>query len=138
MSRKKIRIVIVDDHPVVRESWKVFIDREPGMEYLAGYSTGPDALTRLDELRPDVMMVDVQMKPMDGIALTRSITNRWPEIRIIGTSLNNHPNYAHKMIEAGASGFVTKDSPLHEIALAIREVHDGQIYICEEVRNRMD
>ena len=138
MISKNIGIVIVDDHPILRESWKIFLEREPGMEFLGACSTGHEALSLLENVRPDIMLIDVQMKPMNGFELTSSITSTWPSIRIIGTSLNNHPNYANKMIEAGASGFVTKASPLSEIAKAIKEVFDGRQYICEEVRSRME
>ncbi|MEJ0106311.1 MAG: response regulator [Bacteroidota bacterium] len=81
--------------------------------------------------------MDINMFPINGLEATEKIVQATPTIKIIGLSINNQPVYAQKMLNAGAKGYVTKNSSLYEMTYAIMEVHDGRQYICDEIRHKM-
>lgn len=138
MNSENIRVVIVDDHKMVRETWKMILDRQAGIQVIAECTSGHEALHAARDLRPDVMLMDINMYPMNGLEATRQITLQDKTISIIGVSVNNQPSYVKSMLAQGARGYVTKNSPMEEMVLAIRSVREGQTYICEEVRHKMN
>ena len=137
MNNKPIRIIMVDDHKLVRESWKSLLASNPNFHVIADYDNGQTAIEKAVELTPDIMLVDINMTPMNGFDVTKRIHELVPSIKIIGLSVNNQPNYATKMIKLGARGYFTKTSTIEEIIKGILEVQKGEIYICEEVKRRM-
>lgn len=130
---KQIRVILVDDHQVVRDSWKFLMDRNPRFTIIGQCKDGQEAIAKALELRPDVMLMDINMTPINGFEATTAIVAKAPEIRIIGVSANNHPSYAQKILALGGWGFVTKSSPFDELMGAIEKVFDGEKYICKEV-----
>ena len=136
MSIGKIRIILVDDHKLVRELWKTLLETNPLFQVIADYDNGLTAIEEAPKLLPDIMFVDINMKPINGFAVTESITKSNPAIKIIGLSVNNLPIYATKMIGLGARGYITKTSPLDEVIQAILSVQNGEIYICDEVKKK--
>jgi two-component system, NarL family, invasion response regulator UvrY len=137
MSTGQIRIILVDDHKLVRDSWKALLETNPRFQVIGDYDNGITAIEEAKKFIPDIMLVDINMKPMNGFAVTESITLSNPSIKIIGLSVNNQPMYAIKMLELGASGYFTKTSPLDEICWGIIAVINGEIYICEEIKRKM-
>lgn len=137
MSNDPIRIILVDDHKLVRESWKILLESNPRFRVIADYENGHSAIEDAERLTPDVMLVDINMSPMNGFTVTEQILELLPSIKIIGLSVNNQPKYAVRMIELGARGYLTKTSPLEEINHGILEVYSGEFYICDEVRRQM-
>ena len=137
MIKNSIRIMLVDDHQLVRESWKMLLEKNPRFHVIADCANGQMALEQILTLRPDIMLVDINMSPMNGFAITKSVLDILPSIRIIGLSVHNQPKYALRMMELGAKGFLTKTSTLEEINHGILAVHKGESYICEEVRKNM-
>jgi two-component system invasion response regulator UvrY len=131
--KSPIRIILVDDHKLAREAWKMLLGYEPTLDVIAECSNGEDAIARARELKPDIMLVDINMTPVNGFQVTQRVLADNPDAKIIGISVNNHPSYANRMIEFGAKGFVTKGSPFNEIVHAIEEVHKGEIYLCKEI-----
>ena len=129
-----IKIIMVDDHKVVRESWSMLLKQTPGFSIVAECENGIQAINEAQSLLPDIMLIDINMPAINGFETTRVISEKCPSVKIIGISLNNQPRFATKMLEAGAKGFVTKSSPLSEIIKAIREVHEGREYISEELK----
>lgn len=134
----KIRIILVDDHKIIRESWSMLLNQTPGFSVIAECKNGEEALEKVTNLVPDIMLVDVNMSDMDGFETTRKILEKNPAMKVIGISINNQPGFAMKMIHSGAKGYVTKSSPLNEITKAIQEVYEGRQYICEEIKKRMN
>jgi DNA-binding NarL/FixJ family response regulator len=132
---KQIRIILVDDHQVVRESWKYFLEKNDPFTVIAECENGKEAIEQAQRLLPDIMLMDINMNPVNGFEATRIIKEKTPSVKIIGLSVNNHPGYANKMMELGACGFVTKSSPFSELTAAIIKVFDGEKYVCEEIRN---
>jgi DNA-binding NarL/FixJ family response regulator len=137
MSHPPIRIILVDDHQLVRESWSLLLKQDNRFQVLAECANGPEAVEKARSLLPDVMLIDVNMSPMNGFETTQRIATANESIKIIGVSMNNQPTYARKMIESGARGYVTKNSSFHEMTQAIVTVANGGEYICEEVKSKM-
>ncbi|MCR6720843.1 MAG: response regulator transcription factor [Chitinophagaceae bacterium] len=94
---------------------------------------GVEAIAKAIELHPDVMLMDINMTPINGFEATKEIVEKMPDIKIIGVSANNHPSYANKILALGGWGFVTKSSPFDELMGAIVKVYEGEKYVCKEV-----
>ena len=128
-----IKLIIVDDHFHVREAWSWVLGQVPGLEVIAQCANGQEAIEAARELKPDVMLMDIHMNPVNGIEATRTIRAFAPGIKIIGVSIQAERSYVHEMLRSGANGYVTKNSPSTEMVTAIDEVLAGKVYLCEEV-----
>ena len=125
MSNRPIRIILVDDHQVSRESWNTPLGYDERFIVLHACDNGQEAIELARQLKPDIMIVDVNMYPVNGFEVTRKVLMDNPSIRIIGISINNHPSYANRMLESGARGFITKGTAFEEILKGILEVYGG-------------
>jgi DNA-binding NarL/FixJ family response regulator len=137
MTIAPIRIILVDNHKLVRESWKILLENNPRFEVIADCDNSHFDIEHAMQLSPDIMLIDINMSPANGFAVTERITEINPSVRIIGISVSNQASYAIRMIELGAKGYLTKTSSLEEITQGILEVHRGEFYICEEVIRNM-
>ncbi|MDZ4808255.1 MAG: response regulator transcription factor [Bacteroidota bacterium] len=137
MNKELIRIMLVDDHKIVRKAWKSLLENNPRFQVIADCDNGQSAIEQARELIPDIMLVDINMSPLNGFTVTERVLETNPSIKIIGLSVNNQPKYAIKMVELGARGYLTKTSSLEEINHGILEVYKGEFYICEEVTRNM-
>ena len=137
MINEPVRIILVDDHKLIRESWKMLLENNSGFEVVADCDHGYKAYELSLEFKPDILLVDINMSPINGFTLTEKIASEMPSIKIIGLSVSNQPKYASKMIELVAKGYLTKTSSLEEIQLGIRKVNSGEIYICKEIRSQV-
>ena len=137
MEFEKIRVIIVDDHQLVRETWKMLLHGKDGIEIIHECSSGAEVIEIAPTLQPDVILMDINMAPVNGFEATRKILKFYPNIRIIGVSVNNQMSYVRNMLQLGAKGYVTKNSSPNEMILAIREVMKGKSYICEEMKNKL-
>ena len=131
---EKITILLVDDHRLIRDSWSHVLNMEPRFQVVGSASTGEQALALAKEKRPRVILMDINMTPVNGFDTTKAIRKQSPGSRIIGVSMHAIPVYAKKMFQAGAIGYVTKNSSREELITAILEVDAGKKYICEEVK----
>ena len=137
MNSELIRIVLADDHRIIRESWKVLLENNPRFKVVADCENGELAIIQATELMPDILLVDINMSPGNGFEVARHVTENLPSVRVMGLSVNNQPKYAIRMMKLGAKGYLTKTSSLEEINHGINEVHNGKLYICEEVRKHL-
>lgn len=137
MTPETIRIILVDDHKIIRDTWKMLLENNSGIEVIADCDNGFEAFELSKKLLPDILLVDINMSPVNGFSLTEKITEILPTIKVIGLSVSNQPKYASRMISLGAKGYLTKTSSLEEIQRGIREVNDGAIYICQEIREQL-
>ncbi len=137
MSNDPIHIILVDDHKLVRESWKILLENNPRFRVIADCEDGNTAIELAQELCPEIMLVDINMAPLNGFVVTERILKTNPAIKIIGLSVNNQPMYAMRMLDLGARGYLTKTCSLEEISYGILEVQKGKFYICEEVKRNM-
>lgn len=137
MSNPPIRIILVDDHKMARESWSMLLSYDGRFTVIKECANGKDAIEQAATLVPDVMLVDINMSPINGFEVAQRVLQANPAMKIIGISVNNQPSYANRMLEIGAKGFVTKGSPFDEITHAISEVYRGENYICSEIKSMM-
>lgn len=132
---EKITILIADDHTLVRETWSFILNTDERFNVIAECGSGEEAVELAKQLRPNIVIMDINLPGMNGIEATQQIRKYSPASRILGVSLHTQPTYARKMIQKGAMGYVTKNSSREEMFKAITEVQSGRRYICEEIKN---
>jgi DNA-binding NarL/FixJ family response regulator len=137
-----ISILVVDDHEIVRRGLQTFLDGEPDLEVVGGADGGTQALellARLDEegRRPDVVLMDLQMEPLDGIESTRQIRARYDDVEVVALTSFGEDERVHAALEAGASGYLLKDSDVDEIARAVRAARRGELQLDPAVARRL-
>lgn len=133
MNDQHIRVMIVDDHQVVRNGLKAFFTTLPSMEIVAEAENGTEAVNLCAETQPDVILMDVVMPQMDGIEATYQIHQRYPHIRIIGLSCFEEAEKVHAMLNAGASGYILKHTAVHNLEPIIRTACAGQLVLSKEI-----
>jgi DNA-binding NarL/FixJ family response regulator len=131
----KISILLVDDHRLIRDSWSFILNSDPRFEVIGETSTGEEAIEIARNKRPDIVLMDVNMSPVNGFDATKQIRKFSPGSKVIGVSMHSMPAYAKRMLQLGAMGYVTKNSSKDEMITAIMEVNGGRKYICDEVKN---
>lgn len=134
---QSIKIMIVDDHPVVREGLSRIIVSESGMEVIAEAGTGAEALTQYRKLRPDVVLLDMRMPEMTGIQTIEAIRKEFSNARIIVLSTYDLEEDIYQSLQAGARGYILKDSPRNELLASIRRVHAGERVIPPNIATRL-
>lgn len=126
---KPITILIADDNKFIREAWKMILDADPRFTVIAECRNGEHAVNTTKEIGPDIVLMDINMHPLSGFEATKQICDKSPSSKVIGLSMHAVPEYANKMLEAGARGYVTKDCSKDELFTAILKVQDGGIYV---------
>lgn len=132
---KKIRILIADDHKLVRDAWASFLNDDERLQVIASTGDSNEAIELAKTLKPDVVLMDINQTPLSGLEATKLIHAAQPGIRIIGVSVYSQPGYAKKILQMGAVGYVTKNSSKEEMVKSIITVTNGQKYICDEIKN---
>lgn len=132
---EKISILLVDDHQLIRETWKYILDADPRFTVVGTAENGEQAIELAKNLKPQIILMDINMHGMTGFDATKEIKKISPGSKVIGVSMHSMPAYAKKMLSLGAFGYVTKNSSKSELIKAIIEVSEGKISICEEVKN---
>jgi two-component system invasion response regulator UvrY len=112
---EKITILIADDHTLVRETWSFILNTDERFNVVAESGSGEDAVEQAKLLRPNVVIMDINLPGINGIEATQLIRKFSPGSKILGVSLHTQPTYARKMIQKGASGYVTKNSSREEM-----------------------
>ena len=114
-----VRVVIADDHEMVREAWALLLSRDPNIAIVATCENGEQAISICRDINPDVVLMDINMEPINGIEATRAIREFSPTIKVIGISIHTDLPYLNALMAAGANGYVTKNSPGDEMIRAI-------------------
>jgi DNA-binding NarL/FixJ family response regulator len=130
-----ISILIADDHKLIRETWTYILNRDSRFKVVGACSNSEEAVKMSEDLQPEIVLMDINMAPFSGIEATRRIREASPNSRIIGVTMHTQPTYAKKMLQLGASGYVTKNSSKEEMFTAILEVSKGNKFICEEIKD---
>lgn len=126
---RAIRVVLADDHVLLRQGLKTLLDAEPDIDVVGQAGSGDEVLARASELRPDVVVMDVSMPSGDGIRATLQIRRDHPQMRVLGLSRHLDPGYVRRLLDAGASGYVVKRASAAELLTAIRTVSAGGRYV---------
>jgi DNA-binding NarL/FixJ family response regulator len=132
-----IRILVVDDHPLVRESLKIIIQREPDLTICGEAEDREQALEFASAAEPHLALVDLTLKNSHGLELIKDLGNRWPKMKILVLSMQDEALYAERVIRAGARGYITKNESPGKILFAIRKVLNGEIYWSEKAAARV-
>jgi DNA-binding NarL/FixJ family response regulator len=133
----RTRLGIVDDHELARESLKDLLFDEPDIEVVGEAVNGRDALLLCSRLHPDLLLMDVRMPEMDGLAATQEIKQRYPAIGVLMVTMHENPDYLLEALKAGAAGYVLKDAPREEVVGAVRRVREGESPLDPELAARL-
>ena len=124
-----IRLMLVDDHDIVRTGLKSFLDTQEGLQVVAEANSGKEAIERAQETHPDVVVMDITMPEMDGLEATRRLKELDEDCFVLALTVHEDKQYLFEMLSAGASGYVTKQVAVEELVTAIRSVALGNVYL---------
>ncbi len=127
------RILIVDDHPALREGLRSVLYLHPNFHIVGEAADGMEALDSVERLRPDLILMDLSMPRMDGVTATREIKKKWPKTKILAFTNHNAPEYLTAVLKAGADGYLSKDSSRTELIQSIEDILDGKQEIHQNI-----
>ena len=133
----KIKVLIVDDHPVVRDGLTSLINHESDLYVCGETGEARQALKLITELKPDVVIVDITLGDSDGIELTKDIKARYPRLPVIVLSMHDESIYAERVLHAGARAYLMKDAVSEKIITAIRTVLSGEVYVSDMMAKKL-
>jgi DNA-binding NarL/FixJ family response regulator len=139
---ERISVLVVDDHAVVRRGLLAFLDSEPDLEVVGDADGGAHALDLLARLdgegrRPDVILMDLQMEPLDGIESTRQVRARYDDVEVVALTSFDEEERVQAAFEAGAAGYLLKDSDADEVTAAVRAAHRGELQLDPAIARRL-
>jgi DNA-binding NarL/FixJ family response regulator len=134
---KRHRILIVDDHPVLRQGLVQQINREPDLEVCAEAGNASQALECVERAKPDLVLADINLPGRSGLELIREIRSMAPQAQVLVLSMHDESVFAERVLRAGGRGYVSKQAPPEKLAEAIRRVLKGEIYVSETVSTRL-
>jgi two-component system, NarL family, response regulator NreC len=133
----KIRVLLTDDHTLLRQGIRTLIAAEPDMEVAGEAANAAEAVTAAHDLRPDVVLMDIGMAGMSSFEATRQIRKDRPETHVLFLSMYDDEDYLAECVEIGANGYVLKDSPADQLLMAIREAHRGGSYLSPRLLTKL-
>ncbi|MBE0480143.1 MAG: response regulator transcription factor [Dehalococcoidia bacterium] len=122
-------IVLADDHKIVRQGIRVLLESEPDLSVIGEAANGTEAISLVNELKPDILVVDLKMPGLNGIEVTRRVTRACPGTRVVVLSMYDNEAYVVSALEAGARGYVRKEASADDLVCAIHAVVDGKRYL---------
>ena len=133
----KIRVLLADDHTVVRQGLRVLLEAEPDISVVGEAETGRQAVQLARKLTPDVIVMDIAMPNLNGLEATRQITREVPAARLLVLSSYNDDEYVHQVTEAGASGYLLKQTAATDLIKAVREACKGNAFFSPAISRRL-
>jgi DNA-binding NarL/FixJ family response regulator len=131
------RLVLADDHHLLRRGFRSLLSNEPGLEVVGEASTGLEAIEISQRLAPDLVLMDVRMPEMDGITATRRIKRHQPGVSVLVVTMHENPDYLLEALDAGAAGYVLKDAPAERLINAVYRTLDGESPLNQELATRL-
>lgn len=132
-----IKVIVVDDHKLVRTGTRRLLEDKPGIEVVADAASGEEAVDLVRQLRPDVVLMDVQMPGIGGLEATRRCLRAHPDLKVLVVTMYDDEPYPSKLLKVGAAGYLTKAADIDEMMLAIKKVVSGQRYISAEIAQQL-
>ncbi|MEO7043674.1 MAG: response regulator transcription factor [Ferruginibacter sp.] len=133
----EIRIIVADDHQIFRDGFKSVLKNQDKIVLVGEAANGFELLSQIEKTMPDVILTDIKMPAMGGIEVTKIISKRFPDIGVIALTTFNDDHFIIDMLEAGAKGFILKDTPNDEILKAIETVHEKNSYYCATTHTKL-
>lgn len=137
MAKKKIRIVLVDDHPIIRQGLRQLLEHEEDMAVVGEAGDANEAMTMLAKDPPDIAVVDLNLKGKNGIELIKDIRAQEMKFAVLVLSVHSEMTYAERALRAGAQGYVMKEEAPEVVVNAIRSVLNGQVYVCDALASKL-
>ncbi|WP_368503255.1 response regulator [Alkalihalophilus sp. As8PL] len=134
---KKINIVLIDDHQLFREGVKRILAMEPGFEIVADGEDGSEAMGLVEEHRPDVILMDINMPKVNGVEATRELVKTYPNVRVLILSIHDDETYVTHVLKTGASGYLLKEMDAGALIEAVKVVASGGSYIHPKVTHNL-
>lgn len=128
-----INVLIADDHQLFREGLTNLLSSAPDIKVIAQAKDGKDAIEKTQQLKPDVLLIDIGMPQMNGIDATRQLKKETPEVKIIAVSMHSDRQYVKGILEAGADGYLLKNCTYHQLTDAIKSVHSGKKILSDDI-----
>jgi DNA-binding NarL/FixJ family response regulator len=135
--RKIARILIVDDHPIVREHLKSLIEQQKDLKVCASVPDAPQAMQAIADQSPDLAIVDLSLKDAHGLDLVKDMASSYPRLLVLVLSMHDESMFADRVLAAGARGYITKQEATSRIMIAIRKVLEGGIYVSDRMTERI-
>jgi DNA-binding NarL/FixJ family response regulator len=132
-----LRVLIVDDHPLLRKGVSQLIDQEKDLVVVGEAEDAHKAITAIENTKPDVALIDISLSGTSGIELLKNIKVRFPKLKMLVLSMHDESVYAHRALRAGASGYIMKQEGTERVLLALRKVLHGEVYLSDRLGNRM-
>lgn len=132
-----IRVVLADDHELFRDGFRVMLKKQPAIELVGDAGDGRSLLELVQQVKPDVVITDIKMPELDGIAATRHLITRYPGLPVIALSMFDEENLIVDMLEAGARGYLLKNAGKQEIVQAIETVFGGEVFYCGHTSRKL-
>jgi len=132
--KNKKKVLIVEDHPIVRYGIKRILNGDPDLTVCDDVESAEQAIEAMKTVMPDIMIVDISLKEMDGIQLTRLIRSQHPKLPIVILSMHDERIYANKALRAGANGYIMKEESTEKLIIAIHHILRGEIYVSDQVK----
>jgi len=133
----KTRILIVDDHPIVREGLSLMMNREPDLMVCGEAEDASAALTAISTARPDFLIVDISLSGPDGLDLLKNIRARFRSLPVLVLSMHDETIYAERALRAGANGYIMKQEATEKVLVAVRQILNQKVYVSDRIANRM-
>lgn len=133
----RIRVLVVDDHTVVRAGIRLLLESETDIKVVGEAKDGQEAVDKVQQLAPDVVLMDLAMAGMSGLEATRRMTRQWPDVRVLVLTMHDNDEYFFQALKAGASGYLLKESSPDELVAALRAVHEGGVFIYPSLASRL-
>jgi two-component system response regulator NreC len=135
--RSTIRLMLADDHVVVRSGLRMLLQARPEIDIVGEAQSGREAVEKVKVLRPDVILMDIQMPDMNGIEATQRIKQVAPDTAVLALTMHEDDHYFFEMLHAGASGYVPKRAAPDEVINAIHTVHAGEVFLYPSLATRL-
>lgn len=137
MNRQKTRVLIAEDHTIVRQGLSALINRQPDMRVVGEAQDGKEAVEKTKELCPDVVLMDIAMKHMNGLEATARIKKMVPEVKVLVLTMYENEEYIFQILRVGASGYLLKEAPMTELVAAIKAVNKGESYLSPSISKKV-
>jgi len=132
-----IRVLLADDHAVVRDGLRALLEAQPGIDVVGDVANGREAVREAKKLRPDIVVMDIAMPDLNGIEATLQIQDISPSTRIVILSMHSSTEHIFRALQAGAHGYLLKDSAGTEVVAAVHAVHAGRRYLSQKIAATM-